>query len=125
MTVFGPRHKAIVIPSATVERVAAQLAERGRITRGYLGVGLQPVAVAGQTTPCVMVISIDANGPAALAGLHQGDIIVTLDDAALTHARHLNARLGPETVGKVLKVGLLRAGVPLDLSVTIGERPAA
>lgn len=125
MNAFGARHAAIVIPSATVRRVAAQLQAHGRIARGYLGIGLQPVAVAGQDHPCGMVISVDADGPAAKAGVHQGDIVVALDRAALTRVQHLSARLGPETVGKVLVLALIRAGAALDLTVTVGERPVA
>ena len=125
MTAFGARHAAIVIPAATIQRVATQLQTLGRIPRGYLGVGLQPVAVAGQDHPGGMVISVDADGPAARAGIHQGDIVVALDGAALTRVQHLSARLGSETVGKPMDLGLIRAGVALTVSVIIGERPAA
>jgi S1-C subfamily serine protease len=42
MAVFGPRRRVLVIPSATIERVAAKLETHGRVPRGYLGLGLQP-----------------------------------------------------------------------------------
>ena len=45
MAVFGPRRRVLVIPSPTIERVAAKLESYGRIARGYLGLGLRPVAV--------------------------------------------------------------------------------
>jgi S1-C subfamily serine protease len=47
MAVFGPRRRVLVIPSSTIERVAAQLEARGYIARGYLGLGLQALAVDG------------------------------------------------------------------------------
>jgi S1-C subfamily serine protease len=47
MAVFGPRLRVLVIPSSTIERVAAQLEARGYIARGYLGLGLQALAVDG------------------------------------------------------------------------------
>ena len=47
MAVFGPRRRVLVIPAATIERVAAKLASDGRIPRGYLGLGLHPVALTG------------------------------------------------------------------------------
>ena len=47
MAVFGPRRRVLVIPSATIERVAAKLENYGRIARGYIGLGLHPVAIEG------------------------------------------------------------------------------
>jgi S1-C subfamily serine protease len=47
MTVFGPRRRVLVIPSATIARVAARLESHGRIPRGYLGLGLRLVAIEG------------------------------------------------------------------------------
>ncbi len=48
MTVFGPRRRVLVIPGATIDRVAAQLAAHGRVPRGYLGVALQPVKIEAE-----------------------------------------------------------------------------
>ncbi|MBI1217340.1 MAG: PDZ domain-containing protein [Rhodobacteraceae bacterium] len=125
MAAFGPRRRALVIPMATVERVAAMLAERGRIARGYLGVGLQPVAVAGHDGMAGMVISLDASGPGAAAGLHQGDIIVSLDGAPIRRVQDLTGALGPDSVGRAMVLGLRRAGSTATVTVTVGERPAA
>ncbi|HYL24121.1 MAG TPA: S1C family serine protease, partial [Burkholderiales bacterium] len=75
ISTFGPRGRVLVIPSATIERVLPALLKDGRIARGWLGVGLQPVAVpdalqeqAGQPGGA-MVMSIAADSPAAKAGL--------------------------------------------------------
>ena len=43
MAVFGPRHRPLVIPMATIDRIGAKLLAEGRIRRGYLGLGLQPL----------------------------------------------------------------------------------
>ncbi len=72
----GPRRRVLVIPSATIERVAARLEKYGHIPRGYLGLGFQLVAVEGGTRG-VMVMKVEPQGPGAKAGVHQGDIIVT------------------------------------------------
>ena len=76
MTVFGPRRRVLVIPSATVERVAARLERHGHIPRGYLGLGFQLVATEDGKRG-VMVMNVEPQGPGAKAGVHQGDIIVT------------------------------------------------
>jgi S1-C subfamily serine protease len=65
MAVFGPRRRVLVIPSATIERVAAKLESHGRIARGYLGLGLQPVATEGGDESGAMVMSVDPQGPGA------------------------------------------------------------
>ncbi len=67
MAVFGPRRRVLVIPSATIERVAAKLENYGRIARGYIGLGLQPVALQGDGELGVMVMSVDPEGPGAAA----------------------------------------------------------
>src|SRR5262245_15705219 len=73
MMVFGPRRRVLVIPSVTIGRIAARLETHGRIPRGYLGLGLQPVTVEGGAAG-VMVMSVDPKGPGAAANIHQGDV---------------------------------------------------
>ena len=79
------RGASVTIPAATVQRVVETLLAHGRMPRGYLGVGLQPVRLdaglqesLGQPTG-LMLLSVEANGPAAQGGLLQGDVLVTLD----------------------------------------------
>ncbi|UUZ75706.1 LuxR C-terminal-related transcriptional regulator [Polaromonas sp. P1(28)-13] len=75
MAVFGPRQRVLVIPAATIERVAALLESHGRVPRGYLGVSLQPVRV-NHSSIGAMVMGIADGSPAAAAGLRQGDVIL-------------------------------------------------
>lgn len=122
MAVMGPR-RTLVIPAATIERVAARLETHGRIARGYLGVGLQPVKLDDGIG--AMVMSIDKNGPAAAAGLRQGDVITALNNQSFSSMRALMRELGPDSVGAVVDVTGLRGGEPVRFALTIGERPAA
>ena len=122
MAVLGPR-RVIVIPSATIERVAARLETHGRIARGYLGVGLQPVRLDDGIG--AMVMSVDKQGPAAAAGIQQGDVITGLNDEKLSGVRSLARALGPDSVGSVVDVAVSRAGQPVQFRLTIGERPEA
>lgn len=122
MTVLGPR-RVLVIPTATIERVAAQLETRGRIARGYLGLGLQPLRLDDGIG--AMVMNVDKAGPAATAGIRQGDVIVAVNDQKLSGVRALLRTLGPTSVGQVIDVAVRRGGEPASFKVTIGERPEA
>ena len=125
MAVFGPRRRVLVIPAATIERVAARLASDGRIPRGYLGLGLHPVALTGGDGAGAMVMSVDPKGPGAAAGIYQGDVIVALNGEPIRHVQSLLRALGPDRVGQTVTLDLRRAGETKQLSLTIGERPAA
>jgi S1-C subfamily serine protease len=122
MAVFGPRRRTLVIPAATIDRVAELLATKGRIARGYLGLGLQPVRLdAGGTG--AMVTGVDAKGPAAAAGVRQGDIIVAWNGEPIAGVHQLVRALGPDSVGASVRLTLRRAGEPIEATLTIGERP--
>ena len=120
MAVLGPR-RVLVIPTATIERVAAQLETRGRIARGYLGRGLQPLRLDDGIG--AMVMNVDKEGPAAAAGIRQGDVIVAVNDQKLSGVRALLRTLGPASVGRVVDVAVRRGGEPASFRVTVGERP--
>jgi S1-C subfamily serine protease len=123
MTVFGPRRRVLVIPSATVERVAARLEKHGHIPRGYLGLGFQLIAIEGGGRG-VMAMKVEPQGPGAKAGVHQGDIIVTWNGEPIRHVRSLLRALGPDSVGQTVTLGLRRGGETKNVALTIGERPA-
>jgi S1-C subfamily serine protease len=131
MSTAGPRRRALVIPAATINRVLDPLLAEGRIARGWLGVGLQPVTVpdslrqaAGRDSG-MMVVSLASGGPAALAGVLPGDIMLDLDGTPVRRARVLAAAMGPERIGRSVTVRLLRAGALQTLAVVIAARPAA
>ena len=122
MAVFGPRRRVLVIPSATLERVAAQLENHGRIARGYLGLGLQPVQLDDGGVGA-MVMTIDRDGPGTAAGVRQGDVIVRWNGVPIATVPALIRSLGSDSIGLVVALSILRAGEPMDLHLTIGERP--
>jgi len=120
MAVLGPR-RVLTIPAATIERVAAQLEKSGRIARGYLGVGLQPVRLDDGLG--AMVMNIDRAGPSAAAGIRQGDVIVAVNGEKLSGVRALSRGLGPQSVGSVVELTVHRGGEPMTFKATVGERP--
>ena len=123
MTVFGPRRRVLVIPSATIERVAARLEKHGHIPRGYLGLGFQLVAIEDGGRG-VMIMNVEPQGPGAKAGVHQGDTIVTWNGEPIRHVRSLLRALGPDSVGQTVTLGLRRGGETRNIALTIAERPA-
>ena len=122
MAVQGVR-RILVIPSATIDRIAGRLESHGRIARGYLGVGLQPVKLDDGVG--AMVMSVEKSGPSAAAGIRQGDIIVGWNDEKLSGVRALMRALGPDSVGSVVDVAVRRGGEPVQIKLTIGERADA
>jgi S1-C subfamily serine protease len=127
----GPRRTVVTIPSSTVTRVVDQLLQRGRIARGYLGVGIQPVGFPevtrrslGITTERgLLVVTIAPGSSAEKAGLLLGDIIVSVDGSSVRGARSLQPALDSENVGKAIELELVRGGKLVKVSVTVGEKP--
>ena len=129
MSTSGPRRRGLVIPAATIARVVDPLLEQGHIARGWLGVGLQPVAVPGALQAATgqargaMVLQLVANGPAEQAGGLPGDILLSIDDFRFGQRRGLASLMGPERIGKAVTVRLLRAGETREIGVVIAARP--
>jgi S1-C subfamily serine protease len=121
LAVADPRRRGLVIPVATVGRAVEALAAKGYVGRGYLGLALQPLRRAGGG---LIAVEVSDDGPAAAAGFVVGDIVTTWDGAPLGSMRALARGLGPETVGRQVRVGVTRGGSPLELIVTVGERRA-
>jgi S1-C subfamily serine protease len=129
MSTLGPPGVVLVIPVATLERVVPQLLSDGQVPRGWLGVGLQPVAVpeplraeAGEAMG-MMVMSIAEAGPGAVAGVKAGDILLTLDGASMRGLRRVIAQLDDASVGRTVALRLIRGGEVLTLNVLITARP--
>ena len=123
MAVFGPRQRALVIPAATIERVAAKLASDGRIARGYLGLGLQPTRLDGDGGIGAMVMNVDPSGPGAAAGVRQGDVIVAWMASRSATSGRCCGRSAPTASDRPSELSLLRGGAPAEAVLTIGERP--
>jgi S1-C subfamily serine protease len=133
MTVSGPRGAALAIPAETIARVAAQLLAHGRIARGYLGLGLQPVrldealarALSLSERRGVIVVNADPDGPGIRAGMLIGDIIVSWNGDRVHTVREVFRRLGPDAVGGEVILGVIRGGEPRTIAVKVTERPAS
>ena len=116
------RIAGLAIPAATIDRVAGEILSRGRVSRGYLGVGLQPVELPDHHKGLI-VLSLAPDGPAAKAGLLIGDILVSLGGVAVADTDDIQGVLESRPVGQTLEAAILRGGVSRSLTITVGERP--
>ena len=131
MAVPGPRRGGLAIPAPTIERVADQLLAHGRIARGYLGLGLQPVrlddglvkASSLSSSRGLLVVSLDPNGPGRRAGMLIGDIVTAWNGEAVRNVRDVFNRLGAETVGQQISFAVIRAGQITSANIEISDRP--
>lgn len=127
---FGPRRKVLTIPAATVDGVVEQLQQRGRITRGYLGLGMQAIPLPKNVREQhdltsevgIMVVSVEPDSAADQAGMTIGDVMVAFNNEPLKSLRQVQMLLGPQSVGKALQIQRLRGGELQTVSVTVGER---
>ncbi|HEY4040895.1 MAG TPA: S1C family serine protease [Rhodopila sp.] len=130
MSTSGPRRRTIVIPAATLARVVDPLLANGRIARGWLGIGLQPVVIpdsfrqTAERESGLMVVGLAAGGPSEAAGVLPGDIVLDIDGSPAGRRRALTASLGPDRIGQAVALRILRAGAVQTISVTIAARPA-
>ena len=123
------KHSTIAIPVTTIQRVIAELHTEGRIRLGYLGVGVQPVAIPaslqskipGGAETGLILLSVVSNSPADDAGLQVGDILLALDDQKLDDSDQLQMLLRGHHIGKPSELFILRGGEPLKLTVVIQE----
>jgi S1-C subfamily serine protease len=122
------RGVSIAVPVDTLRKVVETLLAKGRISRGYLGVGAQPArlpaALAEQLKQetGLLVISVEPNGPADKAGLMLGDTIVKLEGESVRHLDDLLGALSGDRVGKTVAVRIVRGGQVRDITAIVGER---
>ena len=127
------RFHGVVLPISTVDRVAAQLVDHGRVARGYLGIAAQTVhlgdavktALAAESDSGLLVHSVAEDGPAARAGVLVGDIIVAAAKRRVETIEALRDVLAAVPIGIPLRLSLARGGQPVELDVEVAEQRAS
>jgi S1-C subfamily serine protease len=125
------RSMTLTIPASTVNRVVEQLLTKGRIARGYLGLGLQRVRVPDNLKASLnlagndglIVVSVESGGPGDNAGVLVGDIVVSLGGKSVANTDDVQALLGPDQVGSAIPAQIVRGGALTEAQITVGERP--
>jgi S1-C subfamily serine protease len=125
------RGLGVVIPASIALTTAAAVLEHGKLKRGYLGIAGQPVSLAEGQSPereresALLVVAVTSGSPAAAAGVLVGDVMLTFDGKPVQSPEDLLDLLVGDRVGRAVPVRILRGRESVDLSVTVGERPAA
>ena len=122
------RGLGVVIPASIAWKTAATILEHGGARRGYLGVALQPVQLssesAGGRDSAVLVVGVTAGSPAARAGVIVGDVILDFDSQSVSSPDDLLDLLQSDRVGRPVALRVLRGGSPVEITLTLEERPA-
>ncbi|WNN88656.1 S1C family serine protease [Gloeocapsopsis dulcis] len=124
------RRSNITLPITTVNRVVSQLLEKERITRGYLGLGMQPVHLPDnlqqtlnlQTNTGVIIVNVKPDGPGDRAGVMIGDILIALDGTPMRDSAQVLAMLEPERINQTLNAAMIRGGNLVQVAITVGDR---
>jgi serine protease Do len=120
---------AFAIPSDTVTNVVAQLKEHGSVTRGWIGVQIQPVtqdiadSLGLKKAEGALVAEPQANSPAQKAGIEAGDVITSVDGKEVKDARDLAKRIGALAPKTSVKLTVLHKGSEKTVTLTLGELP--
>ncbi len=120
---------AFSIPASTVKNVIAQLKDKGSVSRGWIGVQIQPVtpdiadSLGLKKAEGALVAEPQANGPAAKAGIESGDVITAVNGETVKDARELARTIGGFAPGTAVKLNVLHKGQDKVINLTLGQLP--
>jgi serine protease Do len=120
---------AFSIPASTVKSVVAQLKDKGSVSRGWIGVQIQPVtpdiaeSLGLKKAEGALVAEPQANSPAAKAGIESGDIIKSVNGEKVKDARELARTIGSFAPGTEVKLDVLHKGQDKTVDLTLGQLP--
>ena len=120
---------AFSIPATTVKNVIAQLKDKGSVSRGWIGVQIQPVtqdiadSMGLKQAEGALVADPQKDGPAAKAGVEAGDIITAVNGQSIKDARELARIIGGFAPGSTAKLDVLHKGKSKTVSLTLGQLP--
>jgi serine protease Do len=118
------------IPANTARSIVEQIIRSGRVTRGWIGVSIQDLdddiarSLGLESARGALVGSVTPDGPAARAGIQQGDVVLSYDGAEIQDRRDLTQRVGATAVGRTARLEVLRNGARRTLNLRLGERPS-
>lgn len=130
--ILGAQGLCFAIASNTARFIVGEILRHGKVRRGHFGIAGQTTRLSRrlaryhglQAESGVRVASIEANSPAADAGLQSGDVIVEIEGTAVKGIDDLHRWLTPSHLGRSLRLSLLRRQTRIEQPITPLERPA-
>ena len=125
----GANNIGFAVPVNTLREILPQLRDKGRVSRGYLGIRIgnldeeQAQAFGLDSPEGALVASVDPQTPAAQSGVEHGDVIVAVDGIKVKETRDLINYVSNKGPGATVSLDILRGGKHLDRKVKLGERP--
>ncbi len=122
---------SFAIPIDVAMDVANQLCEQGYVSRGWLGVSIQPVSedlaesFGMEQAKGALIAELDSSGPAAEGGLEAGDVILEVNGQKVDHSTTLPRLVGDTAPGEEVELSVLRNGQRETITVEVGEWPNA
>jgi Do/DeqQ family serine protease len=119
------------IPVNMARKVMEDLVKKGKVTRGWLGIGIQPLSpelaksFGVGADEGVLVNQVMPKSPAEAAGLKIGDVILSVDGKPIQDTRQLQRLIGETEIGRTIEVVVLREKAKRTLKIQIGELPAS
>jgi serine protease Do len=120
---------AFAIPASTVDQVVTALKDKGSVTRGFIGVQMQPVtkeiaeAIGLKEAKGALVAEAMKDGPAAKAGVRTGDTIIAVDGEPVREAKDLSRKVAQVVPGKTLSLTLWREGKERTVTLEVASQP--
>jgi serine protease Do len=120
---------AFDIPADTARNVADQLMKKGSVSRGWVGIMVQPVtteiadSLGLKEAKGALIDDVQQGGPAAKAGLKSGDVVLSVDGAEIKDSRDLARRIAQVGPGKKLTLQVRRSGADQSITVTAAAFP--
>jgi serine protease Do len=116
------------VPVNQARKVLEQLIKHGKVTRGWLGIGIQDIdpemaATMTNVEGGVLVSDVYPDTPAGKAGFQRGDVLVTFDGEKLEDARMLQALVAERSPDDEVKMGIIRRGEKMTVNVKLGRQP--